>query len=98
MGNYKIIWTNQAKKDLRNIFEYWKIRSLQGADNVRYDILQSPKTIFYAKQYQVDDINPKYHRIIVRNYYKVLYREKRGKIYIMGVICTCQSPDVLKSR
>jgi len=98
MGNYKIIWTSQAKQDLKNIYEYWKKKSIPGAKNVRSDILQSPKTIYYAKQYQVDDINPQYRRIVVRTYYKVLYRETKDNIYVMGVISTRQSPDVLKGR
>lgn len=98
MGIYKIIWTSQAKQDLKNIYEYWKKKSVQGAKNVRSDILKSPKTIYYTKQYQVDDINPKYRRIVVRTYYKVLYRERKNTIYIMGIISTHQSPDVLRSR
>lgn len=98
MGIYKIIWTSQAKQDLKNIYEYWKKKSVQGAKNVRSDILKSPKTIYYTKQYQVDDMNPKYRRIVVRTYYKVLYRERKNTIYIMGIISTHQSPDVLRSR
>jgi len=98
MVSYKIIWTSQAKQDLKNIYEYWKNKSVQAAKNVSSDILKSPKTIYYAKQYQVDDINPKYRRIVVRSYYKVLYREKKNTIYILGIVSTHQSPDVLKSR
>ena len=98
MGNFKIIWTSQAKQDLQNIYEHWKKKSVQGAKNVRSDILQSPKSIYYAKQYQVDDINPRYRRIVVRTYYKVLYKKIRDTIYVMGVISTRQSPDVLKVR
>lgn len=98
MSGYKIIWTSQAKQDLKNVYEYWKKKSVQGANNVRSDILKSTKTIYYSKQYQIDDINPKYRRIVVRAYYKVLYREIKNTIYIVGVISTHQSPDVLKSR
>jgi plasmid stabilization system protein ParE len=98
MGSYKIVWTTQAKQDLKNVYEYWKKKSVQGAKNVRSDILKSPKTIYYAKQYQIDDINPKYRRIVVRTYYKVLYREAKNTIYVTGVIGTRQSPDVLKSK
>ena len=98
MGNYKIIWSFQAKQDLKDIYEYWKKKSVQGAKNVRSDILKSPKTIFYAKQYQFDDINPKYRRIVVLTFYKVLYREQKHTISIMGVVCTSQSPDVLKNK
>lgn len=98
MGSYTIIWTSLAKRDLHDIYEYWKKKSVQGARNVRSDILQSPKSIYYAKQYQVDDINPKYRRIVVRSNYKVLYKEIGNVIYIMGVVGTQQSPDKLKSR
>lgn len=98
MSNYKIIWTDQAKEDLKSIYEYWKKKTLQGAKNVRADILKSPKTIHYAKQYQVDDINPKYRRIVVRSYYKVIYRENKNVIHIMGVFSTHQSPKVLKAK
>jgi len=46
MGSYKIIWTSQAKQDLKNIYEYWKKKSVQGAKNVRSDILKSSKAIY----------------------------------------------------
>jgi plasmid stabilization system protein ParE len=98
MSNYKIIWTIQARQDLKNIYEYWLKKTTQGAVNVRSDIFKSPKTIYYAKQYQPDDINPKYRRIVVRSDYKVLYKENKSVIYIMGIVSTRQSPDVLKTR
>jgi len=73
MTKLKIVWTKQAKTALRKIYEYYKEKSLQGAYNVKSDLLQSPKTILFSKQYQIDDINPKYRRIVVRGY-KVLYK------------------------
>jgi len=97
-SSFRIVWTLQAKQDLKEIYEYWKKKSIQGARNIESDILKSPKTIYYAQQYQVDDINPRYRRIIVRTFYKVLYREQNDIIYIVGVISTHQSPDVLKDR
>jgi len=84
MGNYKITWTSLAKQDLKNIYDYWKTKSVQGAKNVRSDILKSPKTVHFANQYQVDDINPKYRRIIVRSNYKILYPGKRGYDFYNG--------------
>ena len=98
MGKYRIIWTSQAKQDLNNIYDYWKEKSVQAAKSVTLDILKSPRTINYAKQYQVDDINPKYRRIVVRSYYKVLYREIKSTVFITGVISTHQSPDIIRSR
>jgi len=57
-----IIWTLQAKASLKSIYDYYKGKTPQGAVNVKNDLLQSPKTIAFSKQYQVDDINPKYRR------------------------------------
>ncbi|MDA3893848.1 MAG: type II toxin-antitoxin system RelE/ParE family toxin [Salinivirgaceae bacterium] len=98
MRKLKIIWTTQAKEDLKNIFEFWKKKSLQGAINVRSDILKSPKTILYSEQYQVDDINSKYRRIVVRGNYKVLYKVESKTFFIMGVVGTAQSPEVIKEK
>ena len=71
---------------------------MQGAINVRSAILDSPKTIFYSEQYQIDDINPKYRRIVVRDNYKVLYRVENETIFIVGIVSTFQSPEVIKEK
>ncbi len=98
MGKLKIVWTTQAKEDLKNIYKYWEKKSLHGAMNVRSDILKSPKIIFYSEQYQIDDINPKYRRIIVRNNYKILYKVESKTIFIMGIVGTAQSPEVIREK
>lgn len=98
MDKLNITWTTQAKEDLKNIYKYWKRKSLQGAKNVRSDILKSPKTILYSEQYQIDDINPKYRRIAVRDNYKVLYKVESETIFIMGVVGTAQSPEVIREK
>lgn len=97
MTKLRIIWTEQAKLALKAIYDYYKDRSLQGAKNVKSDLLKSPKTILFAKQYQVDEINPKYRRIVVRHF-KVLYKEEKGVIQVVDIVSTRQSPEVLKSK
>lgn len=97
MAKLKIIWTDQAKEALKSIYDYYKYRSPQGAKNVKSDLLKSPKTILFAKQYQVDEINPKYRRIVVRHF-KVLYKEEKGVIQVVDIVSTRQSPEVLKSK
>jgi len=62
---------------------------------VKNDLLGSPKTIGFAKQYQVDDINPKYRRIVVRDF-KVLYKEANNRIAIIDIVSCRQSPDLLE--
>lgn len=95
MDKLIIIWTNQAKSSLKSIYDYYKEKSLKGANNVKNDILQSPKTIRFSKQYQLDDINPKYRRIVVRDY-KVLYKGNKNRIEIIDIISTKRSPSILK--
>ena len=98
MGNrLKIIWTNQAKEALKSIYDYYKDKSIHGARKVKSDLLQSPKAIYYSRQYQVDDINPKYRRIIVRDY-KVLYKEDGGTLQVMDIVSTRQSPEILENK
>lgn len=97
MDKLKVVWTDQAKAALKSIYDYYKGKSLQGAKNVKADILQSPKTIYFSKQYQVDEINPNYRRIVVRDY-KVLYRESNGVIQVVDIVSTRQSPEILKNK
>jgi plasmid stabilization system protein ParE len=97
MGELKIIWSKQARSAVKSIYSYYKKKSLQGANNVKTDLLQSPKSIRFAKQYQVDEINSNYRRIVVRDY-KVLYNEKNNVIRIIDVVGTKQSPEELKNK
>lgn len=66
MDKLKIVWTDQAKTALKSIFDYYKEKSPQGAKNVKSDILKSTKQVLFAQQYQVDEINSNYRRIVVR--------------------------------
>jgi plasmid stabilization system protein ParE len=52
----RIIWSTQAKESLSEIYQFYLTKSLQGAQNVRKDLLESPKSMRFAKQYQVDEI------------------------------------------
>lgn len=95
MGRRVVVWTLQAKESLKSIYDYYKEKSPQGAINVKNDLLRSPKTIAFSKQYQVDEINPKYRRIVIRDF-KVLYKESAKKIEIIDIISTKQTPSKLR--
>lgn len=97
MEELKIIWTKQARSSVKSIYNFYKKKSLQGAKNVKSDILNSPKAMRFSKQYQLDEINPNYRRIVIRDY-KVLYKVRGSAIQIMDVICTKQSPEILKNK
>ncbi|MBR9999604.1 MAG: type II toxin-antitoxin system RelE/ParE family toxin [Cyclobacteriaceae bacterium] len=97
MSRPKIIWSKQAKESLKNIYDYYKDKSLQGAKNVLSDLVNAPGKIVFARQYQVDEINPKYRRIVVRDY-KLLYRDSGNSIMVMDIVGTRQAPEVLKEK
>lgn len=92
----KIVWTDQAKSAVKSIF-FYKDKSPQGAVKVRDELLESPKRIVFAAQYQVDDVNPRYRRIVVRDF-KVLYRVNNSTIQVMDVVSTKRSPKTLRNN
>ncbi|ADR20842.1 hypothetical protein MATR_15320 [Marivirga tractuosa] len=86
MKEFEIIWSNQAKNSVKEIYEFFKEKPLAVAK----------KAIYFSKQYQPDDINPEYRRIIVRDY-KLLYKENNNKIVTIDIISSRQSPEIFKN-
>ena len=91
---YKIIWTDEAKKDLKDIFDFIKIQSVQSAKNVISDIKNMSKTIRFSNQNKQEYYNDRYQRIIIRNY-KILYRisDSKNELIIAAVFHTSQNPE-----
>ena len=71
----KVEWTDTAKAALKSIFEFHAVNSEQSAENIVYDIIDTADSIVFSRQYQIDDVNPNYRRMIVRQY-KILYKEE----------------------
>jgi addiction module RelE/StbE family toxin len=94
-----ILWDNQAKADLKLIFEFIKLKSPQGAKNVITDIVAQSKNIHFVEQYQVDEfLGEPYRRMIVRDY-KVIYKiHSENEIRILQIFDTRQYSIELKSN
>ena len=92
MGELKKVWTNTAKAQLKAIYENYKIKSLQGAKTIKDEMLQATKELHFAEQYQRDEIEPEFRRIIVRHY-KLLYIEENGIVFIARIFDTRQEPN-----
>ncbi len=88
----KVIWTNSAKDQLKTIFTFYKQKSLQGALNVKADILEKVKSLVFVEQYQKDEIEPEYRKIIVRDY-KILYKEMDGTVFIVKIFSMKRFPN-----
>ena len=92
-----IDWDNQAKADLKLIFEFIKLKSIRGARTVIRDIVIQSKSLHFIEQYQVDEIlGEPYRRMFVRNY-KIIYKMgSNTEIRILQIFDTRQSPAKLK--
>ena len=92
-----IVWDNQAKADLKLIFEFIKLKSLRGARTVIRDIVIQSKSLHFIEQYQVDEIlGEPYRRMFVRDY-KIIYKMgSNTEIRILQIFDTRQSPAKLK--
>lgn len=86
-----IVWTEQAKLALKEVYKFHKKISVEWAAKIRDKIYQSPEALIYSNQYQLDENNSDFRRIVV-GHYKVLYQEKKNVIYIMDVVCSLQAP------
>ena len=82
-----VVWTKQARIALNDILDYRYQNAKSARRILRKDIINASRDIVFAKQFQKDDIYPKYRRIIVRDY-KLLYREQNSIVFIMNVVCT----------
>ena len=93
----KILWDNQAKSDLKLIFEFIKLKSIQGAKNIVRDIVAQSKNIYFVEQYQADEfLGEPYRRMIVRDY-KIIYKiQSQTEIRILQIFDNRQSPIKLR--
>ncbi len=92
-----ILWDNQAKADLKLIFDFLYLKSPQGAINVVREIVSQSKNIHFTEQYQVDEfLGEPYRRMIVRDY-KIIYRVHSDiDIRILRIFDTRQNHSNLK--
>ncbi|WP_427875779.1 type II toxin-antitoxin system RelE/ParE family toxin [Flavobacterium sp. MMS24-S5] len=69
------------------MYNYYKEKSVQGANNIKNEILNATKNIRFSEQYQNDEIEPECRRIIVSDY-KILYLVEDEVIYISKIFST----------
>ncbi|WP_310380390.1 type II toxin-antitoxin system RelE/ParE family toxin [Flavobacterium sp.] len=89
-----ILWDNHAKTDLKLIFEFIKLKSIQGAKNVIKDIIVQSKNIHFVEQYQLDEfLGEPYRRMIIRDY-KIIYKiHSKTEIRILQIFDSRQNPS-----
>ncbi|WP_422355710.1 type II toxin-antitoxin system RelE/ParE family toxin [Roseivirga pacifica] len=90
-----IVWSKEAFESLKKIHDYYFKLNPAATERIRKDIIAAVSSLRYTKQYQLDEFNSNYRRIIVR-YYKVFYTISAREAMILEIFDTRQSPS--KSR
>ncbi|SKB48230.1 Plasmid stabilization system protein ParE [Salegentibacter holothuriorum] len=96
MPKFNIIWSSTAKLELQKIHDYFKFekKAPQAAKSIVRDILKATREITFPSQYQIEESNSKYRRIVIRNY-KIIYQEENSNILILRIFDSRQSPEKL---
>ncbi|GEC71036.1 Plasmid stabilization system protein ParE [Flavobacterium flevense] len=92
MGQLKVIWTHKSKEQLKAIFNYYKIASPQAAKNIKDTFLNTASELVFSKQYQQDEIEPEFRRIII-SHYKLIYTIEENTIWILRIFDTRKNPQ-----
>jgi plasmid stabilization system protein ParE len=87
----QVLWTGKAREDMALIYAFYAEKSMAAADRILLEIVQTAEDIRFPEQYQQDEYNSFYRRMIVRHY-KILYRVHADTVFIARVFDTRQSP------
>ena len=88
-----IVWDNEAKADLKLIFEFIKTNSLQAAKKVIRDIVSQSKNIHFTEQFQVDEFLGEPFRRMIVSHYRIIYKiHSETEIRILQIFDTRQNP------
>ena len=99
----KTHWTDFAKKELQNIFEYYRKKaSLRVATNLTEEIVKQTLKLtelpkIGAKELSLKERKQEFRYLVYKNY-KIIYwnNEKKNRIDISDVFDTRQNPTKLK--
>ncbi len=94
----KIIWSDFAIGNLKDIFDYYKIKaSKKIARKIRLQILEATKQLIHNPESgQIEFYLDKFkqnHRYILSGNYKIIYRYTKDKIFINDVFDVRQNPN-----
>jgi len=93
---YKIKWSNEAKSDIKNIYDFIKLKSVEAAKNLVTTIRNAPKSSIFENQFSADEYALQCRKIVVKHY-KILYVAdvQNETINVIAVFDTRQNPDKL---
>lgn len=90
----RVDWSKEAEQNLKSIYYFHTPFSEESAFMLVTNIKIKADSIIFPKQYQVDEYNPKYRRMIFGDY-KILFREKKSIVYIVAIFSSKNNPVML---
>ncbi|MBP6576037.1 MAG: type II toxin-antitoxin system RelE/ParE family toxin [Chryseobacterium sp.] len=97
----KIIWTDFAIQNLKDIFDYYSENtSKKVAHKIRKDILASTKQLIHNPEsgqieLNLEKLNQNYRYLVVGNY-KMIYKFIKQEIQIVDIFDTRQNPTKIE--
>ena len=101
---YKIIWTDVAENDLKNIIEYISVDSPQNAFKILKKIKQKASNLYTLPERgrivpELQDQGILQYRELVIPPWRLIYRTSERKIFVLSVIDSRQNvEDILLKR
>lgn len=87
-----IHWSLEADGDLDEIYDFYFDHSPNNASDKLLSIISETEEIIFTKQWQVDELNPAYRRIIVQRKFRVVYKVIDNIILITSVYPSKKNP------
>ena len=93
----KIIWDDEAKRSLRNIYNYIKSReSIEVARKIRNEIISQTKSLNdfpekFEKEHHMEDEPGNFHYKVIWSY-KIIYEVTAESIDVLDIFHTSRDP------
>ena len=97
----EVVWTDPAKKDLRQIFDYYfSVAGERVAEKIANGILEEIEILFLQPQVgAIEELllhKQDLYRYLVKGNYKIIYRVKKNVIVIDALFDCRQNPTKMK--
>ena len=88
-----IHWSEEANNDLDEIYEFYLEHTPNKASQNLIDLISEAEEIIFTKQWQVDEFDSAFRRIIVKRKFRVVYKIFSDVIFITAVYPTKKNPE-----
>lgn len=88
-----IHWSDEARSDLDEIYNFYLEHSPYKASQNLIDLISETEKIVFIKQWQIDEFDSAFRRIIVKRKFRVVYKINDEIILITAVYPTKKNPE-----